>query len=32
MDARLPASWRMAEKDRSLADTFARESARLRRS
>ena len=30
MDARLGASWRMAEEDRSLADTFARESARLR--
>jgi RNA polymerase sigma factor (sigma-70 family) len=31
MDARLGASWRMTEQDRSLADTFARESARLRR-
>jgi len=30
MDARLDASWRMAEQNRSLADTFARESARLR--
>ncbi len=30
MDARLDASWRMAEDNRSLADTFAQESARLR--
>jgi RNA polymerase sigma factor (sigma-70 family) len=30
MDARLDASWRMAEENRSLADTFAQESARLR--
>jgi RNA polymerase sigma factor (sigma-70 family) len=30
MDARLDASWRMAEQNRSLTDTFARERSRLR--
>jgi RNA polymerase sigma factor (sigma-70 family) len=30
MDARLDASWRTAEQNRSLTDAFARESARLR--
>jgi RNA polymerase sigma factor (sigma-70 family) len=30
MDARLEASWPMAEQDRSLARTFSKESARLR--
>jgi RNA polymerase sigma factor (sigma-70 family) len=30
MDAKLDASWRMTEQNRSLADTFARERSRLR--